>query len=278
MALCSCNFSKWAVFRSVSSNFLEISILFWILSRMENTYSLWIPSGGLPCARELRTSNLKQWLLFASSANIVFGIERCPTTSFTYFILLMARFLSFERILVFSVLCEIANIESFPQIWRPMEATFSWILSSGLSDAHKLRASNLKHKDSCFHYLQSLFVEGSLVRQRQLYLLVVFFWFARVVFFYVFGLFHFVQYLNRAIWHSMWCRFLDIFILLSGFVVLRRPRSRRGSCQMGYIVPVSWEPPIWNIRTAVSIFCQLCLWKATLSDNLIYVFFIFSTH
>ena len=45
-------------------------------------------------------------------------------------------------------------------------STFSsWILSSGLNCARELRASNLKHKDCCFHHLQNLFVEGCIVRQ-----------------------------------------------------------------------------------------------------------------
>ena len=86
-----------------------------------------------------------------------------------------------------------------------------------------------------------------------------------------------VRYLKRAFWLSMWCHFLGISILLSSFGVLWRPRSCRGSCQVGYIVPASWEPPIWNIRTAVCIICKLCLWKATLSDNLLTFFILWTS-
>ena len=64
-------------------------------------------------------------------------------------------------------------------------------------------------------------------------------------------------------------------LLLSIFGVLWRPRSRRGSCQIGYIVPESLEPPIWCIRIAVSIICKLRLSKAILSVNLIHVFYPF---
>ena len=47
-----------------------------------------------------------------------------------------------------------------------MEATYSSrILSYGLSCAHKLRTSNMKYRNSCFHHLQTLLVEESLVRQ-----------------------------------------------------------------------------------------------------------------
>ena len=96
---------------------------------------------------------------------------------------------------------------------------------------------------------------------------------ARFVSLDVMGLFYSVWYLNRAVWLSTWCHFLDISILLSSFEVLWS--SRRGCCHVEYILPANWELSIWNIRTAVSIICKLCLWKATLSDNLIYVFFFF---
>ena len=103
----------------------------------------------------------------------------------------------------------------------------------------------------------------------------VFSWLARCVFLVVLGLFYFLRHLNRAVSHSMWRHFLDISIVLSSFGVLWRPRSCRGICQLGYIFPASWEPPIWKIWTAFSIIYKLCLWKATLSDNLIYVFLSF---
>ena len=60
-------------------------------------------------------------------------------------------------------------LDSVKKIWGPIEVTFlSWFLSCGLSAAHKLRSSNLKHSDSCFHRLQKFFVEGSIVRQLDL--------------------------------------------------------------------------------------------------------------
>ena len=53
--------------------------------------------------------------------------------------------------------------------WGPMGATFLlWILSNGLHCAHELRISNLKHKGSCFHQLQTLFVESDIVQQLDL--------------------------------------------------------------------------------------------------------------
>ena len=89
------------------------------------------------------------------------------------------------------------------------------------------------------------------------------------------GLFLFCAISESGCLTSNMVSFFDISILLSSFGVRWRPRSYRGSCQVGYIVAASWEPPIWSIRTAVSIICELCLWKTTLSDNLIYVFYSF---
>ena len=102
------------------------------------------------------------------------------------------------------------------------------------------------------------------------HLFFVFFRPTRLVFLDVLNLFHLVRYRKRAVWLSIRFHFIDIFILFSSFGVLWRPRSCYGSCQVGYIMPVSWEPPIWNIRTLVSIIYKLFLWKATLSDKLIY--------
>ena len=160
------------------------------------------------------------------------------------------------------------------QISGPLDDTFSsWILSNEPSGSQILRVLSLRHKDSCIYHKQTIFLEGSIVQK--LYLLFVCFWPPRFVFLNVLGLLYFVRYLNRAFWLSMWCRSFDISILLCSFGVLWRPRSRHGSCQVGYIVPASWEPPISNIRSAVSIICKLCLWRATLSDNLIWVFLIY---
>ena len=146
-------------------------------------------------------------------------------------------------------------------------------MSSGLSGAHKRRTSNLKHNDSCFHHLKTMFSEGSIVRQ--LYLNFFFFLLTRFLFWDELNLFHIATYRNRAVWFSIWCHFLEISTLFSSFVVLWRSRSRRRYRQLGYIVPASWELPIWIMRTAVSIICKLCLWKATLSDKLTNVFYFF---
>ena len=90
-----------------------------------------------------------------------------------------------------------------------MEATFSsWIRSSELSRTHNRRTLSLTHEDSCIHHMQTLFLEGSIVRQ--LYLQFFFFWITRFVFLVALGFFYFVQYLNRAAWSSMSCHFLDI--------------------------------------------------------------------
>ena len=166
-------------------------------------------------------------------------------------------------------------------LWGPMEATFSsWTLSSGLIRAHKLRASNSKHMGSCFHHLQTLFVEGSLVRQ--LYLL--FF----LLLTHTFCRFRCIEpfpYCSISesdclIFHiGIWLfdfSFVVIFVLsrfcLSVNGVLWKPCSHRGSCQVGWIVPASLELPIWSIKTVVPIICNLSLCKATLSDNLVYSF------
>ena len=55
---------------------------------------------------------------------------------------------------------------SYAVFGGPLETTFSSLFrSSGLHCARELRASNLKHKDWCFHHLQILFVVGNIVRQ-----------------------------------------------------------------------------------------------------------------
>ena len=65
--------------------------------------------------------------------------------------------------------------------WGHMNATILPLtLSNGLPCAHKLRASILKHKVSCFHHMQTVFLEGSIVRQ--LYLFFFLFWLTRFVF------------------------------------------------------------------------------------------------
>ena len=159
----------------------------------------------------------------------------------------------------------------FSRVCGPMESMSSpCMVLRGLYYKSKLKASGINYNGSCFHHLKTLFAERNIVRQ--LFKTLVFLWLTRSVFLDVLSLFCFVQYLNRAVWLSILCHFLDMSILLSSFVVLWRPRFRRGSCQGGYIVPTSWEHPIWNIRTAASIIYKLCLWKATLSDNLIHVF------
>ena len=50
----------------------------------------------------------------------------------------------------------------FAKYWSPMEAMFSsLILWYGLSGAHNLTVLSLRHKDSCIHRMQTLFLEGS---------------------------------------------------------------------------------------------------------------------
>ena len=56
---------------------------------------------------------------------------------------------------------------------------------------------------------------------------------------------------------------------LTVFGVSWRPRFWRGSCQVDCLVPTSWEPPVWSMRTPVSIICKHCLWKGAFSDNLL---------
>ena len=78
-----------------------------------------------------------------------------------------------------------------------------------------------------------------------------FFWLTHFDFLDVLGFFCFVRYLDGAICLPMWCHFRQISVLLGSFGVLWRPRFRRGSCQVGCIVPASWEFAVGNIRTAV---------------------------
>ena len=56
--------------------------------------------------------------------------------------------------------------------WAPVDGIFlscssgwSWILSSWPLINYKLRAASLIHKDPCFHSLQTLFVQGNIVRE-----------------------------------------------------------------------------------------------------------------
>ena len=57
---------------------------------VEATFSSWLLSRGLHCAHELRASNFKQGLLSPSPTNFVCGSQRCPTTWFMFFILLIS--------------------------------------------------------------------------------------------------------------------------------------------------------------------------------------------
>ena len=110
--------------------------------------------------------------------------------------------------------CDISIL--FVRYWGPMEATFlTWIMSNGLSCGYKLRASNLKHKVSCFHHPQTLFVEGGLVRQ--LFLLFFFLWLTNSVFLHVLSLFRIVLYRNLADWFFICCHFSVILILFVCF-------------------------------------------------------------
>ena len=61
------------------------------------------------------------------------------------------------------------------------------------------------------------------------------------------------HHLKRAVWPSMWCHFLDISSVKHFWGPLEA-HSCRGSCQVGYIVPASWEPPIWSINCKLWFF------------------------
>ena len=107
----------------------------------------------------------------------------------------------FSENLIYSLLCGISNIESFPPVSLPMEATFSsWILSVGLSGTHNLTASRLRHKDSCIHHVQTLFVKESIVAQH--YQFCVFFWLTCFVFLDLLGLFYIVRCLKSGCVYS----------------------------------------------------------------------------
>ena len=219
-----------------------------------------------PQAKSLRLETYG--LQFPSPANLIYGREHCTTTSFTYCILFLTRFLSFERFLVFSKLRDFASFESFPQICGST-ATFSlWVPSNGLSGTHNLRASSLRHKDSCIHHLQTFFVEGSIVQQ--LYILYVFFWSA-------FCLFRCNGPLLFCAISESGCLTFNVVSFSWNLYSVKQfwgpLESSSWILSSGIHLPSNSELPIWNIRTAVSINGKLCLWKTTLTDNLIYVFF-----
>ena len=69
-----------------------------------------------------------------------------------------------DRSIWISLWCHFCDISILlNSFWGPIEATFlPWILSSGLSGAHKLRDSSMKHWDFCFHHLQ-FFVGDNIV-------------------------------------------------------------------------------------------------------------------
>ena len=97
---------------------------------------------------------------------------------------------------------------------------------------YKLRASNLKHKDSCFHRLQTLLVAGNIFRQLDLRFLILLFverslsdnfmyffpyWLTRSVFLDVLRLFYILRCRNRAVSNSVSYHFCGILILFSSF-------------------------------------------------------------
>ena len=159
----------------------------------------------------------------------------------------------------------------FISCWGPIEAFFlSRILSNGLSCAHKLRASYWNHEDFCFHHLQTLFVEGRLVRKPYL------------------------RFFSSFDPHFLFSRFIEpvsscsisesdclIFHLFSFCVILVPYVSFWGPIEAtffswilpnGNLAPTNWESPTRNTKTPVSKICKHCFWKGDLSETHIYFF------
>ena len=182
-----------------------------------------------------KSSLIEKKTFVSLSSNCICGSDDCSTNKSPFFFLTFSD-LSESGCLNFQLInwchfCAIAIL--FVSYWAPMEATFlSWILWNGLSCAHKMRASNLKHKDSWFYHQQKLFVEGSIVRQ--LYL--IFFPSFDSHFLSFQMSWAFSQLFHIGIWLSDFS-FVVIFVLsrfcLSVIGVLWRSRSFRGFCQMG---------------------------------------------
>ena len=75
-----------AVWPSIWCHFLDISSVEQFWGPLGATFSSWILSSGLNCARELRASSLKnQDCCSHHLANLVCGRQRCPTTWCTFF-------------------------------------------------------------------------------------------------------------------------------------------------------------------------------------------------
>ena len=120
-----------------------------------------------------------QRLLFSSFANFICGRETRPEPIFTFFLLLIHNFCLFRCMEPFPN-CSVS--ESDCLIFRLL--SFLCYLDSGgqllgsygghvlvldpvkwANCGRELTTVNLKRKDSCLHHLQTLFVEGRLVRQ-----------------------------------------------------------------------------------------------------------------
>ena len=112
--------------------------------------------------------------MFPSCANMFVERNFVQKLYFLYFFLsntfrLLRSFESFSILFQIGLwlfdISSVVNFCFFDSVFSyrgPVEATFSsWILSSGLSCAHKLRASNMKHNYSWFLHSQRMFVDGS---------------------------------------------------------------------------------------------------------------------
>ena len=245
------------------------------LGPMEATFWSWILSSGLSYGHKLRASNLKHKNSCFHHQKTLF-VEGCLVRQLYYsFVVLTRTFCplrGFESFSISDTGCLIFHLMSFfcypilfVSVWGSMEATFStWILSSGLSYGHKLRASNLKHKNSCFHHQKTLFVEGCLVRQLYYSFLVLTRTFCPLRGFESFSIsdtgcliFHLMSFfcypiLFVSVWGSMEATF-STWILSSGLSYGHKLRAS-------------------NLKHEDSCFhhLQTCLWKRTSSNNYIF--------
>ena len=179
----------------------------------------------------------------------------------------MTRFWSFDGYIVFPIMCNIAHIEPFLQIWSRMAATFSLCILSGPSGTHKLKAFSLK-QGLMFPSFASVTCRREYCRPTTSWifynLLTNSFCFFKNIgpFLFceisesgclTFNVLSFFWYLHsvKQLWGPLEATFSS-WILSSGLHCTRKLRAS-----------------LWSIKTALSIICKLCFWKATLSDNLI---------
>ena len=112
-------------------------------------------------------------------SNCICGSENCLTTSspFLHFNTLNLFFFQMhwvfkmeryrKRSIWISLWCHFCDISFlFNNFWGPWRLRFCCgSCQVGYLVLYKLRASSLKHKDSCFHRLKTLFFEKNVVRQ-----------------------------------------------------------------------------------------------------------------